>query len=216
MINSSSAMPRPVWARNVIHVLRGIVLVAIGAAVIWGAGQVSFTIPGLSASTTPQSLAVLAIAALFGSSVAVTSVVAYIAALVFDFPTVLAWPPVAHLDSLLGPGGGFLIGLIAAAGIVGEAADRGASRNVFKLLIVLVLGEIALFALSFAWLAYGHAEGSLAFLGGLTAADIAARSPQDIVTTFILPVLPYEAAKVVIVAIAAPIVLAILGRFRRA
>lgn len=215
MTNSSSAMPRSVWAQNVVHVLRGIVLVAIGAAIIWVAGEYSFTIPGLPAQTTAQSLAVLAIAAFFGSSVAVTSVVVYIAALAFDFPAVMVWPPIAHLDGLLGPNGGFLIGLIAMAGIVGEAADRRVSRNIFKLLIVLILGEIALFALSFAWLAYSHAEGSLAFLGGLTAADISAKTPQEIFSTFIVPVLPYEAAKVVVVAIAAPIVFAVVDRVRR-
>ena len=54
---------------------------------------------------------------------------------------------------LVGPTGGFLLGFIALAAIVGYAADRGASDKPLALFGAMLLGDAVMFVLGFAWLA---------------------------------------------------------------
>lgn len=203
---SSSALSRSVWAQNLVHLIRGIILVAICSAIIAAAAKAKIPLPSPDVPTTLQSLAVMAIAAFFGSSIAVTSVIAYLLEGAFGLPVFTNTPPlIPDFTYFFGPTGGFLIGFVALAGIVGEAADRRWNRNPLKLLIVLVLGEVALFALGFVWLAYyAHLASGSTGLGQQVAFQ-----------SFVVPFLPYEAAKVVIVALVAPAFFWALSRFRK-
>jgi biotin transport system substrate-specific component len=54
---------------------------------------------------------------------------------------------------VLGPTGGFLVGFVFLAIIVGHAADRNWSRSTPKLLAALLVGEVVMMAMGFAWLA---------------------------------------------------------------
>jgi biotin transport system substrate-specific component len=52
----------------------------------------------------------------------------------------------------MGPTGGFLIGFLLLAAIVGYAADRGASGKPLTLFAAMLVGDAVLFVLGFAWL----------------------------------------------------------------
>ena len=54
---------------------------------------------------------------------------------------------------MLGSAGGYLAGFVVMAAIVGWAADRGWGRNALKLLGAMLLAEIVMTAMGFAWLA---------------------------------------------------------------
>jgi len=54
---------------------------------------------------------------------------------------------------MLGTTGGYLVGFVAMAAIVGYAADRGWDRNPFKLFGAMVVADAVMLALGFAWLA---------------------------------------------------------------
>jgi biotin transport system substrate-specific component len=56
------------------------------------------------------------------------------------------------LPYLLGPTGGFLLGFVPMAYIIGRAADGGASGNPIKLFGWMLLGDAVLFVLGFLWL----------------------------------------------------------------
>ena len=56
------------------------------------------------------------------------------------------------LAYLIGPTGGFLIGFVAMAYVIGRAADLGASGRVLMLTLAMLIGDSLLLVLGFAWL----------------------------------------------------------------
>jgi biotin transport system substrate-specific component len=54
----------------------------------------------------------------------------------------------------LGPTGGFLIGFILLALIVGAATDRGWDRSIPKLFAAMIIADAVVFAMGFGWLAW--------------------------------------------------------------
>ena len=55
---------------------------------------------------------------------------------------------------MVGPTGGYLVGFVLAAFMVGWAADKGWDRNPFRLFGVMLVAELVLLALGALWLAY--------------------------------------------------------------
>ena len=53
----------------------------------------------------------------------------------------------------MGPTGGFLVGFLAAAGLLGALAERGWTATPLRLVVAMALGHVAIFAFGFAWLA---------------------------------------------------------------
>lgn len=54
---------------------------------------------------------------------------------------------------LVGPSGGYLVGFVAAAGLVGWAAERFGDRRFTAALVSFSLGTVVTFAAGMAWLA---------------------------------------------------------------
>jgi biotin transport system substrate-specific component len=136
----------------VLLVVAGTMLLAIAAKI---------KVPFFPVPMTLQTLAVLAIAATFGSRLAVITVVAYLAQGLAGLPVFTNTPPaVAGPAYFMGPTGGFLIGFVVMAFIVGKAADLGWGRSFPKMLGAMVAGEVAMMALGFVWLAWFAALSS--------------------------------------------------------
>ena len=53
---------------------------------------------------------------------------------------------------MVGPTGGYLIGFVAAAAVVGWLAERGWDRRVSTTLIAMVIGTAIIFAFGLVWL----------------------------------------------------------------
>lgn len=101
-----------------------------------------------------QTLVVFLIAAAFGSRLAVATVVLYLAEGMAGYPVFQGTPEKGiGLAYMMGPTGGFLVGFVAAAAIVGWAADRGWDRNPFKLFGAVLAADVVLMGLGLAWLA---------------------------------------------------------------
>lgn len=101
-----------------------------------------------------QTLAVLLIGAAFGMRLAVATLLLYLAEGAMGFPVFQSTPEKGiGLAYMLGSTGGYLVGFVAMAAIVGWAADRGWGRNPFKMFGVMFVAEIVMLALGFAWLA---------------------------------------------------------------
>jgi biotin transport system substrate-specific component len=106
-------------------------------------------VPVWPVPVTLQGFAVAALAAAFGMRIGVATVALYL------FEGALGLPVFATgggLPYLVGPTGGFLIGFLFMAAIIGYAADKGASRKPLKLFGAMLIGDAVLFALGFAWL----------------------------------------------------------------
>jgi biotin transport system substrate-specific component len=101
-----------------------------------------------------QTLAVLAIGASFGLRLGVATVILYLAEGAMGFPVFQSTPEKGiGIAYMMGPTGGYLIGFVAMAAIMGWAADRGWDRSPFRLFAAALAAETVMMALGFAWLA---------------------------------------------------------------
>jgi biotin transport system substrate-specific component len=132
--------------QEVVLVLAGTALIAIAAKI---------KVPFVPVPMTLQTLAIMLIAATYGFRLGTLTVIAYLGEGLLGLPVFTNTPPlVAGPLYFLGPTGGFLLGFVALAMIVGHAADRGFDRSAIRLFAAILAGEVAMFALGFVWLAW--------------------------------------------------------------
>jgi biotin transport system substrate-specific component len=133
-------------ARNVILAIAGVVLLTISAKI---------SVPFIPVPMTLQSLAVLLIGAAYGWRLGVVTVGFYLLQGLMGLPVFATTPPaVAGPLYFVGPTGGFLIGFVLAAAIVGYAVEKGAARSIVLLSAAMLLAQAVLYALGTLWLAY--------------------------------------------------------------
>ncbi|HZY68281.1 MAG TPA: biotin transporter BioY [Devosia sp.] len=136
--------PKSQFTRLLSHavtVLLGTVLIALAAKV---------NVPTWPVPVTLQSFAIAALAAAFGARIGTATVVAYLLEGAAGLPVFAGAS--AGLPYLLGPTGGFLLGFIPMAFIIGRATDLGASGRVVILFAAMLAAHAVLYALGFLWL----------------------------------------------------------------
>jgi biotin transport system substrate-specific component len=127
-------------ASNLATVVLGTLFITICAKI---------NVPVWPVPVTLQSFAIAALAAAFGLRIGVATVALYLLEGAFGLPVFATGGGLAYLA---GPTGGFLIGFLLLAAIVGYAADRGASGKPLTLFAAMLVGDAVLFVLGFAWL----------------------------------------------------------------
>ncbi|MER9228537.1 biotin transporter BioY [Mesorhizobium sp. M0664] len=101
-----------------------------------------------------QTLAVLLIAAAFGMRLGVATLLLYMAEGALGLPVFQSTPEKGiGIAYMLGSTGGYLAGFVVMAAIVGWAADRAWDRHPIKLFNAMLVAEIVMMAMGFAWLA---------------------------------------------------------------
>lgn len=101
-----------------------------------------------------QTLAVFLIAAAFGMRLGVATLLLYMAEGAMGLPVFQGTPEKGiGIAYMLGSTGGYLAGFVVMAAIVGWAADRGWDRHPIKLFNAILIAEIVMMAMGFAWLA---------------------------------------------------------------
>jgi biotin transport system substrate-specific component len=101
-----------------------------------------------------QTLAVFLVAAAFGMRLGVATLLLYMAEGAMGFPVFQGTPEKGiGIAYMLGSTGGYLAGFVVMAAIVGWAADRGWDRHPIKLFNAILVAEIVMMAMGFAWLA---------------------------------------------------------------
>jgi biotin transport system substrate-specific component len=132
--------------QEVILVLAGTALIAISAKI---------KVPFYPVPMTLQTLAIILIGATYGFRLSTLTLLAYLGEGLIGLPVFTNTPPSpAGPLYFLGPTGGFLIGFVFLAMVVGYAADRGWDRSVVRIFAAATAGQVILFALGFAWLAW--------------------------------------------------------------
>ena len=173
-------------------------LALIGTALLVISAKVS--VPFYPVPMTLQTLAVMAIAAAYGMRLGTLTVVAYLAEGLVGLPVFSATMAAGPLY-FLGPTGGFLVGFIVLALIVGYAADRGWDRSFARLFGAMIAADAIVFVLGFAWLAL------FAQAGGHTGIGFA-NAWRYGVTPFLLG----DALKIALAAAFVPAVWGLVGR----
>jgi biotin transport system substrate-specific component len=126
-----------------------IALVLGGAAFVGLAAQVIIPLPFTPVPLTLQTFAVLLVGAALGSLRGVLAMTVYAVAGMVGVP----W----YAEGKSGFGGatfGYIIGFILAAFIVGRLAERGASTTALRTTGLMVVGNIAIYAIGVSWLKF--------------------------------------------------------------
>lgn len=128
-------------------------IVVLGTLLLTIAAKIS--VPVWPVPVTLQSMAVAGLAAAFGARIGVATVALYILEGFSGLPVFASGGGAAYI---YGPTGGFILGWLPMAWVIGRAADRGASGSFPRLFGWMVVGDAISFALGFIWL--------IAFAGG--------------------------------------------------
>lgn len=125
-------------------------------------------IPFWPVPMTMQTMAVLLIGAFLGARAGAAAVALYLFEGGLGFPVFAGTPERGiGLAYMYGPTGGYLVGFVVAAFVIGLAAERGWTRNLWQSLAVMAVGHAIILALGVFWLAY-LAGWKVAIASGLT------------------------------------------------
>ncbi|MGE0238798.1 MAG: biotin transporter BioY [Parvibaculaceae bacterium] len=130
------------WKKQALLVVLGSLFIAICA-------QISIELPLVP--VTMQTFAVLAVGAAFGLRLGAATVALYLLEGTLGLPVFQGFA--AGPAVMMGPTGGYLIGFVLAAALVGWFAERGFDRRVLTMFGVMMLGAAVLYVPGLLWLA---------------------------------------------------------------
>ncbi len=136
-------------------VLRSVILIVLGTALLTLSAKVSLPLPYVP--MTLQTLVVLMIGAAYGWRLGSATLLAYLAEGAIGLPVFAG--PVGGIAPLVGPTAGYLFGFVGAAFVTGWLAERGWDRSVLLLFVAMALGHLLILAAGFGWLAFGMKLG---------------------------------------------------------
>jgi biotin transport system substrate-specific component len=149
--NRRPTLASMLWPQQAASRIARFAALAIGGALAL-AISAKIQVPFYPVPMTLQTLVVLVIGAAFGARLAAATVLLYLAEGLLGlqvFAGIAAGPLY-----MAGPTGGYLLGFLVAAALVGWLAERGWDRSLGWLLAAVVLGHLVIFAGGYAWLAY--------------------------------------------------------------
>ncbi len=178
---SDLVYPRP--HRALPGLLRDLLVIVGGSVIVAALAQVSdHQVP---VPHTGQTLGVLLVGAALGWRRGGLALLAYVGAGLAGLPFFAEGH--AGLGTLEGTTGGYLVGFIAAAMLVGYLAERGWDRAPWLMALAMVLGNGVIYLLGAAWLAL-----------------VLHLTPAQAIAFGVQPFLLFDAIKLVIAVIALP------------
>lgn len=127
-------------------------LVVAGSLLVALLAQFAVPLPFSPVPVTGQTLAVLMVGMLLGSRRGSLALLTYLAEGAVGLPVLAGGA--AGLARLTGPTGGYLIGFVAAAFLVGWLAERGWDRRPGTTLLAMLLGNAVIYVCGLPWLAH--------------------------------------------------------------
>jgi biotin transport system substrate-specific component len=166
-------------------------LVLGGAAFVAVMAQARIGLPFTPVPLTGQTFAVLMTGALLGSRLGAASLMTYWTAGLFGLPVFTGWA--GGWAAAGGPTGGYLVGFVAAAFLVGWFAERGWDRD-YRAVVPMLAGSVVIYVFGLAWL--------VRFVGA-----------GDVLQSGLLPFIPGDLLKLAAAASALPAGWALVRRF---
>lgn len=145
----------PALARYAVLALAGSLLLAASAKV---------QVPMWPVPMTMQTFAVLVIGMSFGMRLGAATVALYLVQGAAGLPVFASGMGLAYLA---GPTGGYLLGFLVAAGLVGWLAQHGWDRSPVLTFAANVLGTAVIFGLGVSWLSVFLGDVQAAFANGV-------------------------------------------------
>lgn len=164
-MNSSSILANQIWQpTGSLFSIRNAVLAIVGSVVVAIAAQVN--IPMYPVPMTLQTLAVLAIGAGFGARLGAATLALYAIEGAAGLPFFAQMK--SGLAVITGATGGYIVGFILAAALVGYLAERGWDKSLGKMVLASLLGAAVLYIPGLIWLHNFAADWAQTFEWGIT------------------------------------------------
>jgi len=131
--------------------VRNLALVVVGTALL--AISAKLKIPFYPVPMTMQTLVVLGLGMVYGWKLGFSTVGVYLAAGALGMPVFAGTPEKGiGLAYMMGPTGGYLLGFLVAALVVGYLAEKGWDRRVATTFLAMLIGNIAIYVPGLLWL----------------------------------------------------------------
>ncbi|MFZ8853683.1 MAG: biotin transporter BioY [Armatimonadota bacterium] len=129
-------------------------LLVLGVAnlLLIACAQVRIPLPFTPVPITGQTLGVLLTGALLGSRYGTAVVAAYVVQGLIGLPVFAGWK--GGVAALLGPTGGYIVGFIPAAFVVGWLFERGWHGKLTLTIAAFIVGNATIYAFGLPWLAF--------------------------------------------------------------
>jgi len=132
-------------------ILKNLLIIFIGSILYTLSARIAIPIPPVP--VTLQTLVLLTFSMAVGSRLAFLTFALYIFEGIIGIP-VFAKPPFSGFYYLLGPSGGYLLGMLIASYFVGYLAEKNYDKNFIKSLITIFIGTIIIFIPGLIWLGF--------------------------------------------------------------
>lgn len=173
--------------------LRNVGLVLAGALLIFLTARISFVIPGNPVPYTLQNFGILVVGGALGMRRGGLAALLYVGLGVVGLPFFAEGH--SGLAVIWGARGGYLVGFMVAASLVGRLAELGWDRHLGGATGATLLGTIVIYAIGVPWLAV--ATGM---------------SPGEAIATGLLPFLVVDTVKLLVAAAVFPAAWWVVGR----
>ena len=154
-MSSTAIVPTLVRPSNrVVALVADAVLVALGVALIAASAQFTFYLFDKPVPITGQTFAVLLVGGAYGAGRGFATMAAYLAVGGLGVGVFADHSSGWDLLRFTSATGGYLVGMLVAATLVGWLADRGWDRRPSRSLPTMILGNIVIYAFGATWLAH--------------------------------------------------------------
>jgi biotin transport system substrate-specific component len=160
-MSSTAIVPTLVRPGNrVVALVADAVLVAMGVALIAASAQLSIHLPHTPVPITGQTFAVLLVGGAYGAARALATLAAYLVVGGVGYGVFAQHSSGWDVLRLSSATGGYLVGMLVAAALVGWLADRGWDRKPWRSLPTMVVGNVVIYAVGATWLAHALGVGA--------------------------------------------------------
>lgn len=130
-----------------LRMLNAALSVVVGSLLLTVSAKVQ--IPFWPVPLSMQTFVVLALGMVYGPTLGMATVMAYLAQGFVGLPVFVAGGGAAYF---MGPTGGYLIGFAVAAYVVGMLAERGWTRHLLMAIAAAFIGNLVIYAFGLTWL----------------------------------------------------------------
>jgi biotin transport system substrate-specific component len=154
-MSSTALVPSLVRPSNrVASLVADVALVALGVALIGLSAQVSIPLPNTPVPLTGQTFAVLLVGGAYGATRGFATMAAYLVIGGLGYGVFADQTSGWDMLRFSSATGGYLVGMLIAATVVGWLADRGWDRKASRSVPAMVLGNVIIYAVGATWLAH--------------------------------------------------------------
>ena len=172
---------------------RNVVLAVVGSLALWASAKIQ--VPFYPIPITMQTFVVLVIGMTFGWRLGGATFALYLAEGAMGLPVFAGTPEKGlGLAYLIGPTGGYLLGMLLATVVVGWLAQRGWDRRILTTAAAMLIGTAVIYLPGLAW------------LGSVVGWE------KPILSFGLIPFIPGDIAKMVLAALVLPAVWKLLGK----